>query len=80
MSVQLAAQVWNLVSDALPYDDKSAFAEELVAILIDHGYDTDDIRHEFYGDREIANALSLHGEDAEEDLDTYGEDDSDDEW
>ncbi len=80
MSVQLAAEIWSLVRDALPYDDREQLADGLVGILVDHGFDCDDIAYEFTGDAEVEIAIKYYIDDLESE--EYDEEDSneDDEW
>jgi len=82
MSVSLAAEIWGLVRDALPEDDVEQLADGLVGILVDSGFDLDDIRYEFTGDREVEAAIKWYADDAEtEDADDYGDGgDEDSNW
>jgi hypothetical protein len=79
MSVQLAAEIWGLVRDALPYDDREQIAEGLVGILVDNGFDLDDISYEFTGDVEIEDAIKYYADDveAEEEYEDSSEEDED---
>lgn len=81
MSVQLAAEIWSIVRENIPYDDREQLADSLVGVLVDHGYDLDDIRHEFTDDSEIQDAIKFYADEGEtEDDDDYLEDqDEDDE-
>jgi hypothetical protein len=78
MSVQLASEIWGLVRDMLPYDDREQVAEGLVGILMDHGFDLDDICYEFTGDVVVQEALRYYSEETEldepEDYDNYSDD------
>lgn len=74
MSVALAADIWNLVKDAVPYDDRAKLAAGLVSILIDHGYDTGDIAYEFNDDADVVDSVSYYSDDTDSD---FEEDDDD---
>lgn len=84
MSVSLAAEIWNLVRDALPEEDVEQLADGLVGILVDSGFDLDDIRYEFSGDSEVETAIKWYADDVEtdvEDADDYGDGgDEDSNW
>lgn len=81
MTVQLAAEIWNLLRDSVPYDDREQVADSLVGIMVDHGYDAAEIREEFAGDSEVLKALQYYayeddgGEGYSEEDDEYGNDD-----
>ena len=61
--------------------DKSDAADSLVNLLIDHGYDVDEIKENFRGDKDIANALIYFSEQEEYEEDWEDEETSDDdEW
>jgi hypothetical protein len=80
MSVRLAAEIWGLVRDALPYDDREQLAEGLVGILVDQGFDLDDISYEFTGDVEVEDAIKYYTDDVdgiEEDYEDRVEEDED---
>lgn len=78
MSVQLAAEIWNLVRESVPYDDREQLADSLVGILVDHGVDLDDIKYEFNNDSDVLEALKYYVEDAEAEEEDYSEDYGDD--
>jgi hypothetical protein len=80
MSTQLAAQIWNLVNDVIPYEDREQFADGLVNILLDHGFDLSEIKEEFIDDRDVKAALKYYTEEAdeEEELEEYCDEDADD--
>lgn len=71
MSVQLANELWNLVRDGINDDVMTELAESFVAILLDHGYDLDDIKYEF-DDENILDAIKFY---ADEEVEEESEDD-----
>jgi hypothetical protein len=84
MSVELASEIWNLVRDNLTYDDKEQIAESLVGILLDYGYDLEDIKQEFT-DSDIKQAIKYFSdEDSEEysneDEIDYSDESDDENW
>lgn len=70
MSVQLANELWNLVRDGINDDVMTELAESFVAILLDHGYDLDDIKYEF-DDENILDAIKFY---ADEEVEEESED------
>lgn len=82
MSVELANEIWKLVRESIPYDDREQVADTLVGILVDYGIEPAEIRQEFTGDKEVLAALKYYGEDdATYDEDEYGTDsDGDEDW
>lgn len=71
MSVQLASDIWNLVRETVPYDEREQLADSLVGILVDHGFDLDDVRYEFTDDKEVLDAIKYYVEDTEEEDSEY---------
>lgn len=65
MSIQLASELWSLVRESLTDEDREQIAESLVGILIDHGYDLEDIREEFV-DSDIKQAVKYFADEDEE--------------
>lgn len=80
MSVQLAAEIWRLVRESIPYDDREQLADGLVSILMDQGFDLDDIKYEFDGDSDVNDAIKYYADDTESDYDyeDYKEDEDED--
>lgn len=78
MSVQLASDIWKLVSESIPYDEREQLADSLIGILVDHGFDLDDVKYEFDDDQDVLDAIKYYAEDTEdeesEDYDSYDED------
>lgn len=81
MSVQLANELWNLVRDSINEDVMAELAESFVAILLDQGYDLDDIKYEF-DDENIQDAIKFYAdEEAEEESeDEDYDDEKESEW
>ena len=79
MSVQLASDIWKLVRESIPYDEREQLADSLIGILVDHGFDLDDVKYEFEDDQEVLDSIKYYAEDTEdeesEDYDSYDEDD-----
>ena len=83
MSEVVASEIWNELKRFVNTVDRAEAAETLVAVLIDHDSDVDDIRNAFKGDTDIKRALTVYldndkdytedDEEAEEDED-YNED------
>lgn len=78
MSVQLASDIWKLLRESIPYDEREQLADSLIGILVDHGFDLDDVKYEFDDDQEVLDAIKYYAEDTEdeesEDYDSYDED------
>lgn len=78
MSVQLASDIWKLVRESIPYDEREQLADSLIGILVDHGFDLDDVKYEFDDDQEVLDAIKYYAEDTEDeesdDYDSYDED------
>lgn len=71
MSVSLAAEIWSLMRESVPYDDREQLADSLVGILMDHGFDLDDISYEFNDDMDVQDAIKFYREDNDEELEEY---------
>jgi hypothetical protein len=81
MSLTLISEAWEALRQHIQLADKSDAADSLVNLLIDHGYDVDEIKENFRGDKDIANALVYFSEQEEYEEDWEDEDTSDDdEW
>jgi hypothetical protein len=83
MSSIVASEVWNELKRYVNTVDRQEAAETLVAVLIDHDEDVEDIRDAFKHDSDIKRALTAYldndksyddDEEIDEDID---EDDSD---
>jgi uncharacterized membrane protein YhiD involved in acid resistance len=84
MSSIVASEVWNELKRYVNTVDRQEAAETLVAVLIDHDEDVEDIRDAFKHDSDVKRALTAYldndknyeDEDSDEDLD----EDSNDDW
>ena len=76
---QLASEIWSELKRYINTVDRDEAAETLVAVLVDHDIDADDIRDAFKGDSEVKRALTSYlddSDDTEEEYEEY-EDDED---
>jgi hypothetical protein len=81
MSIQLAADIWGLVREAIPYDDRSQLADSLVDLLLNDGYDLDDITYAFDGDPDVQDVIKYHADDGDyDDISDDIDDIDDDQW
>jgi hypothetical protein len=76
MSSIVASEVWNELKRYVNTVDRQEAAETLVAVLIDHDEDVEDIRDAFKHDSDVKRALTAYldndknyEEDIDEDLD-----------
>lgn len=76
---QLASEIWSELKRYINTVDRDEAAETLVAVLVDHDIDADDIRDAFKGDSEVKRALTSYLDDAEDTEDEYDEEYEDDE-
>ena len=74
MSPELAAEVWRIVKEHIPFEDRPNLAEQIVTMLCDQGVDLEDIRYEFSDDTDIQRSVKFY---ADEDIE---DDEYDDEW
>jgi len=75
---QLASEIWSELKRYINTVDRDEAAETLVAVLVDHDIDADDIRDAFKGDSEVKRALTSYLDDADE-SEEYEEEYEDDE-
>ena len=87
MSEVVASEIWNELKRFVNTVDRAEAAETLVAVLIDHDSDVDDIRDAFKGDTDIKRALTDYldndkdyTEDDEEEEIEDEDYDEDDDW
>lgn len=79
--LSIAAEVWGIVKPALSSIDRETFAHEVVGMLIDHGFELDDIQHEFKTDKSMQQAIKFHSDDESVDDDwSQLSDDEDSDW
>ena len=60
MSAEVASEIWGELKRYVNVVDRMDAAESIVAILIDHGHDVDEIREAFKGDSDIKKALTAY--------------------
>jgi hypothetical protein len=82
MSSIVASEVWNELKRYVNTVDRQEAAETLVAVLIDHDEDVEDIRDAFKHDSDVKRALTAYLDndksyDDEDDLDEDPEDETD---
>ena len=75
---QLASEIWSELKRYINTVDRDEAAETLVAVLVDHDIDADDIRDAFKSDSEVKRALTSYLDDADDDTE-YEEEYEDDE-
>ena len=80
MSLSLVSEVWDALRQHIQLADKVDAADTLVNLLIDSGFDADEIKENFRGDKEIANALSYFSQEEDEEYDDEEDYEDDDEW
>ena len=54
MSLSLISEVWDALRQHIQLADKGDAADTLVNLLVDNGFDVDEIKENFRGDKEIA--------------------------
>lgn len=75
MSLNLVSEIWTLLRENIPADDRDDAAHSLVELLMDQGYDLTDMAFEFSHDRHLKPAVKFYADDAdEEDTDPYNDD------
>jgi hypothetical protein len=81
MSLDIVTEVWDALRSHIDFSERKDAADTLVNLLIDNGYDADDIKESFRGDKDIGGALKFYREQHEaeeyEDYDEEGDDDED---
>ena len=81
MSSIVASEVWNELKRYVNTVDRQEAAETLVAVLIDHDEDVEDIRDAFKHDSDVKRALTAYldnDKDYAEDEESEEENDDDD--
>jgi len=82
MSLSIVSEVWEALRQHIQMADKSDAADALVNLLIDNGFDADEIKENFRGDKDISTALSYFSENEDlyedDEFDENGYDE--DEW
>ena len=86
MSEVVANEIWSELKRYVNTVDRNEAAETVVAILIDHDCDVEDIRNAFKGDADIKRALTAYLDndnsyEDEEDIEEEAEEDyNEDDW
>ena len=57
MNLELAADLWSVLSEYIDLHDKPAAAETLVTLLIENNYEADDIKDSFRQEKHVLTAL-----------------------
>ena len=80
MSLNVIVEVWDALKSHIDFNERKDAADTLVNFLIDNGYEADDIKDSFRGDKDSGSALKFYREqhEVEEEYEEY--DDDDDEW
>ena len=60
MSAEVASEIWGELKRYVNVVDRMEAAESIVAILIDHDHDVEEIRDAFKGDSDIKKALTAY--------------------
>jgi hypothetical protein len=60
MSAEVASEIWGELKRYVNVVDRLEAAESIVAILIDHDHDVDEIKNAFKGDSDIKKALTAY--------------------
>ena len=60
MSAEVASEIWGELKRYVNVVDRMDAAENIVAILIDHDHDVEEIRDAFKGDSDIKKALTAY--------------------
>lgn len=77
MSLELIADLWSEIKRYVNTVDRSDAADTLIAVLVDHDYDSADIASVFSHDADVRRALSSDQTVDEDEFDDYDEDDDD---
>ena len=80
MSLDFVAEVWGALRNHIDSNERKDAADTLVNFLIDSGYDADEIKDSFRGDKEIGKALVYYREQHETEEEYEDDDDEDEEW
>lgn len=75
MSLELIADIWSELKRYVNVVDRSDAADTLIAVLIDHDYDSADIASVFSHDADVRRALGSYQTVDEDEFDDYDEDD-----
>jgi len=78
MSLDLVAEVWEVLREHIDFNDRSEAADALIVYLIENNYSVDDIQDEF-SDKDVTRALKGYAEQhfQEEEYEDYEDEDQD---
>ena len=81
MSLNVIAEVWEVLREHVDFNDRDDAADSLVNFLMDNNYEVDDIKDAFK-DKDITKALKGYAEQhfQDEEYEEYDEDIDTDEW
>lgn len=82
MSLNMVSEIWDALRSHIDLNDRKDAADTLVNLLIDSGYDADDIKEEFRSDKDISGALKFYREqhETEEEYEEFDDEENDEEW
>lgn len=81
MSLSFVREVWDALRNHIDMGDRDDAAESLINLLIENNYESDDIKDNFRGDKEVLSALKDYTDDQEaEEWEDFDEDLDTDEW
>ncbi len=82
MSLDFIAEVWDALRTHIDITERKEAADTLVNLLIDSGFESDEIKDSFRNDKEVNGALKYYREqhESEEEYEEDFDEDEDDEW
>jgi hypothetical protein len=80
MTIALIREVWDMMLESTHDSDRDDLAENLVNMLVDADYSSEEIRAEFRGDKLVTTALKYYDDsiEPEQDYEDYEEDEVED--
>lgn len=66
MNLSLISEIWNLVTESIPDEEREDIAYNLIGLLVEHGWELDDLAYEFDSDEQLLSAIRYHRDDEEE--------------
>lgn len=73
MSVDVIAEVWEVLRMHIDFSERTDAAENLVGYMVENNIDVSDIKTAFHGDKEITTALKIYADNID-DPDDYDDD------
>jgi hypothetical protein len=80
MSLDMVAEVWDALRSHIDLSERKDAADTLVNFLVDSGYDADEIKESFRGDKEIGKALAYYREQHDTEEEYEDDEEEDEEW